>query len=487
MLLAIKAANIHLRFPEKKILFTFNTQSLYNHVKTLITKLYRVHSNQDPDWDKLHIRHAWGGVSRPGVYYELCSTLGLIPYNYTQVQNSYTNPFIACCKHALSRADDIRPIYDYILVDEAQDFPKEFFHLLYKLSHDPHCICWVYDELQSLSKTDFPPPEELFGSDDQGKPLVSLRGDPYPGHIEKDFVLHKSYRCPQQVLMLAHAIGLGLYSPKGCVQMFEKAESWQAIGYHIEDGELRPGEDVTIYRPPENSPNTIADIYHGQQNVVTTKVFAERDEEIAWIAQSIKQDIEAEQVAPENIVVICLKALEMRTWLPRLQKALFDLDVASTIPGVNDASSSFAEKGRVTLSTVFRAKGNEAYIVYIFSFEALYDYVHAVDHRNRAFTAISRSKAWVRITGTGDRMQQAQNEIDRILAHLPRFHFTFPDMDDIRRLDAETEKRQREFRQVTEIFKRMQEIDPAVIDALEHEKPELVGNVKKLFQEVPKK
>lgn len=62
ILLAMKAANIHLRFPEKKILFTFNTQSLYNQAKKLISRFYRHFSDVDPNWEMLHIRHAWGGV-----------------------------------------------------------------------------------------------------------------------------------------------------------------------------------------------------------------------------------------------------------------------------------------------------------------------------------------------------------------------------------------------------------------------------------------
>ena len=67
VLLAMKAANIHLRYPDKKILFTFNTQSLYNQIQNLITKFYRNYSDKDPDWDNLHIRHAWDGPRKPEV------------------------------------------------------------------------------------------------------------------------------------------------------------------------------------------------------------------------------------------------------------------------------------------------------------------------------------------------------------------------------------------------------------------------------------
>ncbi len=61
VLLAMKAAHIHIKEPDKKILFTFNTQSLYNQARELISKTYRAHCGTDPNWDQLHVRHAWGG------------------------------------------------------------------------------------------------------------------------------------------------------------------------------------------------------------------------------------------------------------------------------------------------------------------------------------------------------------------------------------------------------------------------------------------
>src|SRR6266513_1666532 len=102
VVLAMKAANIHLHYPKKKILFTFHTQSLYNQAKALITKFYRVHSDSDPNWDMLHVRHGWGSSSRPGVYYEICRRAGLMPLTFTTARGvDMDQPFRACCKQAL--------------------------------------------------------------------------------------------------------------------------------------------------------------------------------------------------------------------------------------------------------------------------------------------------------------------------------------------------------------------------------------------------
>src|SRR5690606_386048 len=72
VLLAMKVANIHRHFPEAKILFTFNTRSLYGQTRKLIEQFYGVHAaNAEPDWTKIHIRHAWGSRSRAGVYSDI--------------------------------------------------------------------------------------------------------------------------------------------------------------------------------------------------------------------------------------------------------------------------------------------------------------------------------------------------------------------------------------------------------------------------------
>lgn len=437
VLLAMKAANIHKHYPDKQILFTFNTQSLYNQAKSLITKFYRYHTDSDPDWEKIHIRHGWGGRERPGVYYDLAFRQGIMPMNLNSAKRvNPRSPFQVVCQKALSLSID--PVYDYILVDEAQDFPKEFLQILYKLSRPPHCVYWAYDELQSLFATYMPKPEELFGVDDKGKPLVTLEGDDYPGDIEKDLVLKQSYRCPPQILMAAHAIGLGLYSKRGCVQILPNADSWNAIGYELKKGVLKKDSQVEFFRPAENSPNRVSKIYKGDQQVITVKTFPNRNDELKWIAESIKSDVHEQGVAPESIVVISLDAFEAKTYMAQLQYLLSSLNVESVIPGFSDDTSVFAEQGKVTLSTVFRAKGNEAPIIYILSFESLYGYIDPVGDRNKAFTSISRAKAFLRITGTSGLMDDAKSEIDSILKDFPYFKFVFPDPGAIRNLEAET-------------------------------------------------
>ena len=468
VLLAMKAANIHRQLPDKRILFTFNTQSLYNQTRTLISKFYRHFSDEDPDWNVLHVRHAWGGRARPGVYYDLCSRQGVQPLDLLSARSrNREEPFRACCMEALS--GPIEPQYDYILVDEAQDFPREFFRILYSLATPPEkALYWAYDEMQSLSSLEIPNTTELFGSDANGQPLVSLEGE-YPGPMDKDFVLHKSYRCPRDILMTAHAIGLGLYRRGGPVQMLGDINSWRSIGYELDEGTLRQGEQVTFHRPEENSPNRISEIY-GRLSLLTATRFEDRDQELEWIANAIQSDIVVERMAPEQIIVISLDSRRAKKYMSTLQAFLWDRKIASTIPGLVDDKADFAEQGKVTLATVYRAKGNEAPIVYILSFDSLFDYVEEIGNRNRAFTSISRSKAVVRITGVGTQMIAAVNEIERIKADLPRFKFIFPDVEKIRKLDAiETTRRRREVRKAKDAALKLAEVDTEALRKLDPE------------------
>lgn len=483
VLLAMRAAEIHRRYPDKKILFTFNTQALYNQTRKLVSRFYDYRSEGEAfDENLLQIRHAWGGRNRPGVYFELSARQGVAPLNLNDVKHIINkNQFQAVCQSALMYP--ILPEYDFILVDEAQDFPNEFFQILRRLSYPPHRICYAYDELQSLFSLEIPKPEDMFGANENGTPYVTFDSEDYPGEIEKEFVLQRSYRCPQPVLMLAHAIGLGIYSSSGCVQMLEKEESWQAIGYELRSGKLIKGMDVEIYRPHQNSPSQIMDVYEGDQDVIIAKEFSSRLDELNWIAGSIERDIREQKVRPDQIIVISLDTRFAKQSMGLLQQRLVTKGIASTIPGVIDDTAAYMEDGKVTLSTIFRAKGNEAPIVYIMSFDSLYDYLDSVENRNRAFTSISRAKAWVRITGAGKGMKAGIEEIKKIRGDYPYFRFKFPDMEAIRRLDAEKQKRRREVEKGKSSTSNLLNLSPDALAAIAKAAPDQIDElIKRLLK-----
>ena len=146
----MKAAHIHIRYPEKNILFTFHTRSLYDIIKKHITRFYRQFKEEDPNWDNLHLRHGWGGARLAGVYSDACRENGVLPLQFTQARDK-VHPFDYVCKELISNAN-VSPAYDFILIDEAQDFPPNFFGLCFHLARgdrDEKSIVWAYDELQT--------------------------------------------------------------------------------------------------------------------------------------------------------------------------------------------------------------------------------------------------------------------------------------------------------------------------------------------------
>ncbi|MDR0573782.1 MAG: ATP-binding domain-containing protein [Tannerella sp.] len=433
VILCMKAAYLHGRYPEAKILYTFHTQSLYNQVQYLIAKFYHEQNNSSPDWDKLLVLHSWGGRSKEGVYYRTCQRNSIIPMNFKNVPYSTDEPLDYVCSSIL--AENISEEFDYVLMDESQDFPPSFFQLVYKITKDPKRIIFAYDELQTLANTKIQDVKELFGYDNQGKPLVDFGVSSfYADEIEKDIILEKSYRNPYQLLMVAHGLGMGLYNTDGIMQIIDNEKIWNSIGYEIENGTLKPDTQVTIKRPSENTISLVHECYNGAQQPISYLKCDSFVDEINWIADSISNDCKKEDVEPHNIVVISLNKDSYKREFPLLQKQLFALGVPSIIPGYEGVErDKFGEKGFVTLSTVFKAKGNEAFIIYVMSVEYIYHYLEFVHARNSVFTALTRTKGWCRITGCGDLMDRAIIEIKSILENLPRFIFTYPDPEKIAR------------------------------------------------------
>ena len=80
------------------------------------------------------------------------------------------------CSELLSATATLlpEPMFDAVLIDEAQDLPASFFQMVYRLTREPKRIVWAYDELQKLSELGMATVDELFGKDDQGHPSVAL-------------------------------------------------------------------------------------------------------------------------------------------------------------------------------------------------------------------------------------------------------------------------------------------------------------------------
>ena len=226
VVLALKAAYLHVKRPDWDIVVTFNTRSLYQQFEALITRFVFAQVSEVPDWSKLHVMHAWGGSDRGGVYLEATSKIGC-PYRdfgTAARMYGYDSAFDGACKEAVAALRDAQlDLYDMMLIDEAQDLPVSFFRLAYGMVKSPKRIVWAYDDLQNLGDFHMPSEVELFGFDSKNRPLASLRNE--SDQPQQDIVLPRCYRNPPWTLVTAHGVGFGI-KREPMVQMFPDPGLW---------------------------------------------------------------------------------------------------------------------------------------------------------------------------------------------------------------------------------------------------------------------
>lgn len=437
IVLSLKAAITHKRLPNFKILYLFNTQSLYLHVQNLIAKYYTLEAKKAPDFDKsIHVLHAWGGKQKEGLYSKLCQKLGISPLTLADARGK-GDPLTYIYRDLLNKmGDQIQPEYDLILIDEAQDFSSEIFQVAYKLAKGEGSqkrIIWAYDEFQSLKDTLIKGPAELFGNNKNDTPNFpdSILNGKYEGDIPKDFVLPNCYRTPRPVLMTAHGIAMGLYSNRQS-EMFYYPSEWEAIGYTVNEPRaltISEGEQVEIERSDANSKNLLEGImienHKRPLNLVQTELCSDNEVQLSFIANKVKKLIEADGVAPEEIIIINLKSGQNKDSMLAIQKQLGFAGIRSVIPGYVESADVFKPAGFVTITTPYRAKGNEANIVFVVNAQQVAN-DFTLRMRNAFFVAVTRSRGWCYISGYGPTMTQLINEIDLIKRDFPKFKFTCP-------------------------------------------------------------
>jgi superfamily I DNA and RNA helicase len=463
IVLSLKAAITHKKFPEFKILYLFNTQSLYQHVQNLISKYYTVEAKRAPDFEnKLQIFHAWGGKQRPGLYSTLCQQYGLIPLTLNDVKGK-SDSLGYIYKDLLSRIGNvIKPEYDLILIDEAQDFSDEIFEVIFKLAKGEGSakrIIWAYDEFQSLRDTVIKNPKDLFGKDEYGEPNLpdSVLEGKYPGDIPKDFVLPNCYRTPRPVLMIAHGVAMGLYTARPN-EMFYYPSEWEAIGYKVNEPQtisIAPNDEVEIERTDESSKNLLESVLkeNGKTplNLVHCKACEGNTEQLDFIAEKIRMLISEQDVSPEEIIIINLKSGNNKTAMLEIQHKLNMVDVRSVIPGYVESADIFKPKGFVTITTPFRAKGNEANIVFVINAQQVSS-DFSLRMRNAFFVGVTRSRGWCYITGYGDGIIKLSEEIESIKRDFPKFCFVCPDKTTVQNTKTFLNKSEHELNKIQEML-----------------------------------
>lgn len=450
IVLALKAAYLHTQHPDWNILITFYTRSLKQQYEELIEKFVDDFSGEKPDWDHLSILHSWGSRSEDGVYYQLTQTYQAPAHTFSTAVAKYgrSNPFKGMCEELLSfiPQDIAYENYDAVLIDEAQDLPSSFFRLVFKSVKQPKRIIWAYDELQNLTDVEMPSIIEMFGADSDGNPTINIEN--VDNEPQRDVILPICYRNPPWTLAMAHALGFGIYNSKRKLplQMFDNPKMWRDIGYSIVNGRLERGKRVVIERNSNANPDYFNHLLT-KEDSIQAKKFDSTEQQYQWIAKEIETNIKSDELDADDILVIFPEVYTSKSEYYRFANYLQARGISSFLAGVNSSQDTFRIPESVTCSGIYRAKGNEAPMVYIVNSDYCAEGAEIVKQRNVLFTAITRSRAWVRICGVGSQFDILMEEFQKCYDNGFQLSFKCPtekEMNTIRNLNRERTQEEKE-------------------------------------------
>ena len=457
VVLALKAAYLHMQYPDWNIAVTYYTRSLSQQFYEMITNFSREFIGDEPDWKKLHIIHAWGSYSEEGIYSIAVKKVGLSPVTYTNAKSKYgaNRAFEGICSEAIrALGQQTYEVYDAILIDEAQDMPCDFFKLCYQLLAEPKRLVFAYDELQNLGSNSMPSLEEMFGLNEDGQPKVVLENS--DNEARRDIVLPICYRNTPWALTLAHSLGFGIYREDGLVQLFSDTDLWTDIGYKVVSGELENGKYVKMVRSEEAAPAYFKELLNSN-DAVSANCFRDKIEEYKWVSNQIKKNIEEDELDPDDILVIFPDTYYAKPDYAEFRKYLIANGINSNLVGVATSRDTFKIEGCITCSHIYRAKGNEAPMVYILNADYCVQNIELRKVRNILFTAITRSRSWVRICGVGEEIKMLENEINQCREKGYALEFKIPTDAELKKMNLihrdRTEQEIREMKNASKMAK----------------------------------
>jgi superfamily I DNA and RNA helicase len=442
LLLCQKAARMHIQHPDWDIALVFFTRSLYESIPGIVQQWLDYWSDGELKLDrescKLKILHAWGAKDRLGLYSLLRDRAGMNATVSEKPTGSLTERLAAACKRLLS-SGKVEPMFDAILIDEGQDLAvsddwkyedKQAIYWLAWESLRPISagdkefkrLIWAYDEAQSLDALGIPSYGEVFGSE-LGQSLSGYKSGPtYKGGISKSEVMKRCYRTPGSILIAAHALGMGLMRKVGMVSGFTTKPNWEQIGYTVE-GNFTSGQQITLRRPPENSPNPIPQLWG--HNPLEFEVYNDREQQLHALVEKIRVNLNHDGLQKSrDILIIVLGAdqetdeqgsklnLSSQQLQQQIANRLHNSGISYYVPGAK-SSNCYPDRDQrnadrfwwvdaITVSRLYRAKGHEAPMVYILGLEFVAQDEGNVALRNQLFVALTRSMAWVHLSGIKD-------------------------------------------------------------------------------------
>ena len=272
-LLLHKLKELYLKDSNNKIVMTCFNKILQQSLEKRIPDFFNFMKVEEQiKWnERLWCISSWGSKANKnsGLYSYICNFYNIPFHSYSKYCT-----LTEISKLALLDLNDlnIEPCFDYILIDESQDFPEEFIKLCEKVTK-----------------------YQIFVAGDIFQKIFDIKS---VKELNPNFLLNKCYRTDPKTLMFAHGLGMGLFE-KNKISWLEKKE-WEACGYEIQEidkkyvltrNPLRRFEDLKL--------DDSVEVYSLEDDIV------KYNQKIIDILRNIKEKFTT--VMPDDIAIIFLE------------------------------------------------------------------------------------------------------------------------------------------------------------------------------------
>ena len=338
---------------DSRIAFTCFNKVLAEDMKNRIPQFFNFMKvdEQIEWWKRLWVFPSWGSQSLPftGMYSYICVQYGLSFKRYSLI-----NSFDKVCGDAIEQLKskgEIVPCFDYVFIDESQDFSQSFFELC-----------------QLVTK------EQVYIAGDIFQNIFDVNILP---SVDCHYLLNKCYRTDPHTLMFAHSVGMGLFEQP--VIRWLEDEEWNACGYNIVRNEkvislsrekIRRFEDIEM----ENFHSVILKISNSDQYV----------EVIMECIDEIRQDNPT--VVPDDIAIVFLSNSKLNYSIS--DALLFHLSNRYDWDACQGYITKTKEKNKLFISNVNNIKGLEFPFVICVCTEIVSS---SIQQRNSMYMILTRS------------------------------------------------------------------------------------------------
>lgn len=374
-LLLHKLRDLYVNEPNSKIAFTCHNKILADNLARRIPDFFNFMKVEEQiAWEeRLWCFHAWGSSysANSGMYRLICELYNLQFHRYSIYMS-----FDRACREALSELNQMgaEPFFDYILIDESQDFPDSFIELCQFVTKDKLYVA--------------------------GDIFQSIFDDKIAPTIEPDYLLSKCYRTDPRTLMFAHAIGMGLFESSK-LRWLEDRE-WLACGYLVQKA-----AQGSVYRLTREPLRRFEDIDNTLPSVLLDPVKGYFWPSVGQqIISAIKQlATENPTLAPDDVGIILLDGGKFMYSLADQLAILIPRELGWPVNKAHETKRR--QRGELFISNRNNVKGLEFPFVICVSEQISSGYMY----RNALYMTLTRSFIQSRLIVSADQNSEILSDI----------------------------------------------------------------------------